>query len=199
MVYIEGMDKNQMQALLILFKDVDADYNARSLSSKLGITPMGSLKILKKLEKQDLLASRRMGKAVFYKPNLENDYTRACIRFLLQKEAHDAPPRIKRWVNELRKLDGIADIGILFGSIIHKEKHRDVDVLLILKPAKTKKTNRCVAHLNRVGIKRIHAVKQTKEDFLKNLRKKERIILSAVRDSVVLFGYDEFVELIRNR
>ena len=49
-------------ALLILFKDFTSYYNANSLSKKLSISRIGSRKILKKLEKEELLIFKEIGK-----------------------------------------------------------------------------------------------------------------------------------------
>ena len=89
------------------------------------------------MEKQKLLKSKQMGKAVFYKPDLNNNYTQAFLKFLLQKKAEDANPRVKRWIAELRRLQGDAEMGILFGSVLYKENYNDVDLLIVIKNPRT--------------------------------------------------------------
>ena len=85
---MQTITKNEMEAILIIFKDIDSHYNANNLSKKIGISSMGTLKILKRLEIQNILKSTTFGKAVFYKVNLGNDYARNYIEFLLKKEYH---------------------------------------------------------------------------------------------------------------
>ncbi|MDD5086948.1 MAG: hypothetical protein PHV16_04310, partial [Candidatus Nanoarchaeia archaeon] len=128
-----------MEALMLLLKDFNSDYNANNLSKEIGITSMGALKIVKKMEKQKLLKAKQMGKAVFYKPDLGNKYTEGFLKFLLQKKAEEANPRVKRWITELRRLQGDAEMGILFGSVLHKEKYNDVDFLIVMKESQNKK------------------------------------------------------------
>lgn len=194
---MKDITKNEIKVLLTLFKDVDLDYNANNLSKKLGLTPMGTLKILKKLEKQQILKSKQLGKAVFYKPNL-NDYTKAQIRFLLQKEAEESLPGIKRWVKELRKFQETADIGILFGSVLKREKFDDVDLLLVLKKSQNREVNQLVKEINKVNIKGIHLIKQTKNDLKSNLKKKDKVVLSILRNGIILFGYKEITEVVED-
>ena len=194
---MKDITKNEMKALLILFKDIDSDYNANNLSKKIGLTSMGVLKILKSLEQQTLLKSRQLGKAVFYKPNL-NEYTKAYLKFLLQNEAEQSAPKVKKWIRELRKFGKYAEICILFGSVLKKEDFNDVDLLLVFKPSQNSKINRLTAEINRVSIKRIHLLKQTKNDFKENVKKKDKVLLDAIKTGVVLFGYETLIELIEN-
>ncbi|MFH0752431.1 MAG: hypothetical protein V1914_02420 [archaeon] len=190
--------ENEMRALLVLFKDVTTDYNANNISKKLGLTAMGALKILKKLEKQKLIKSKQMGKAVFYKANLGNSYTKNYFQFLLRKEAEETEPKIKRWVKELRKLQNNTQAGILFGSILGKGNPNDVDILLILKQSQNKQANQTLTDINKLTHKKIHAVKQTKNDLIENIKNKDKVIINALKNSVALYGYEDIMEVMQH-
>lgn len=194
---MKDITKNEMRALLALFKDISSNYNANNLSKKLGLTSMGMLKILKRLEKQNILQSQQLGKAVFYKLKLD-DYTKAYLKFLLQNEAEQSIPRIKRWVNELRKFQKHAEIGILFGSVLSKEEYNDVDLLLVFKPSQNSKINQLADVINKASIKRVHLVKQTKNDLKENIKKKDKVVLDLIKNGIVVFGYETIIELIKN-
>ncbi len=195
---MEIITENEMEAILLLLKDFDADYNANNLSKKLGITPMGALKILKKMEKQKLLNAKQMGKAMFYKPNLNSNYTRNFLKFLLQKKAEETKPGVKRWVKELRKLQDNAEIGILFGSVLEKESYNDVDLLIVLKQSQNSKINILINEISRINIKKIHVIKQTKEDVKQNIKKGDKVVLNAIKNGIVLFGYEKILKVIQD-
>lgn len=194
---MRAITQNEMDVVLTIFKDVDCDYNANSLSKVISVSPMGALKILKRLAAQGILKSKQMGQAVFYKVNLEEDYARSYVRFLLKKEASESAPRIRRWVRELRRLEG-ADIGIVFGSVVRKDKFNDVDALLVLHKAQNSRLDKSIRDLNKINVKKIHAVKQTRKDLVSNLGKKDRVVLEIIKSGIVLFGYEEIVEVIRD-
>ena len=194
---MKNITKNEMKALLVLLKDINADYNANNLSKKIGLTPMGTLKIVKKLEKQNILKSKQLGKAVFYNINL-NDYTKIYLKFLLQKEAEECSPKVKRWVKELKPLQKTAEAGILFGSVLTKENYNDVDLLLILKQSQNKEANMLIGDIKKINIKKLHAVKQTIQDLKSNLKKKDKVILSIIKNGIVLFGYEKIIEVIEH-
>lgn len=196
-VYMRAITQNDMDVVLTIFKDVDSDYNANSLSKVIGVSSMGALKILKRLEAQGILKSKQMGQAVFYKVNLEDDYARSYVLFLLKKEASESVPRIRRWVRELRGVAG-AEIGILFGSVLRKEKFNDVDALMVLRKAQNRILDKSIRDLNKINVKKIHAVKQTRQDLVSNLGKKDRVVLEIIKRGIVLFGYEEIVEVVRD-
>lgn len=195
---MKTITNNEMKAMLTLFKDFSVSYNANSLSKRINLTPMGALKILKSLEKQNVLKSKKMGKAVFYKPNFDNDHTKTYLKFLLQKESEQPILRIKRWVKELGRLQSTAEIGILFGSVLKTDDYKDVDLLLVLKQSQNKEVNRLIADINRINVKNVHVVKQLKDDLKKNLEKKDKILLDIIKNGIVLFGYTQIIEAIGN-
>ncbi|MFH1834901.1 MAG: hypothetical protein ABH851_01795 [Methanobacteriota archaeon] len=194
---MDSVTPNEMKLVLRIAKDVSRDFNANSLAEESGLTAMGALKILKRLEKQGILKSRKLGRASFYKPDYDNNYAKTFLQFLLEKEAEEAPSRVKRWIREVRKLEGAAEMAVLFGSILDKEGD-DVDMLVVLKPEDQKKLDDRLNELNEVNVKRIHPVKQTVEDFTENIRRGDKVVLTAVKNGVVAFGYGKIVEALEN-
>ena len=76
-----------MLFILSILKSPEIEYNANNISKLMGISSMGALKIAKNLEKENILSSRKIGRANIYKINFKDDYTKQYIRFLLKKEA----------------------------------------------------------------------------------------------------------------
>ena len=72
------------------------------MAKALKISPMGALKIARRLEKENILKSKKLGKATYYNLNFKNDYVMQYIEFLLKREAEQSSSYVKRWVNELR-------------------------------------------------------------------------------------------------
>jgi len=130
---MNGLSSNEMKVLLKIFKDFGSHHNANKLSKEMGLSAMGVLKILKNLEKQNLINYEMIGKAKIYKINFQNSYAKEYLSFLLRKEAEDSKPRIKRWVIELRKLEQYSSVGVVFGSVLKSDQHKDVDLLSVLK------------------------------------------------------------------
>lgn len=182
---MEDITKNEIHFLLKLFKSPEKEYNARNISLELGLSHTGTLKIAKRLEKQEIIVSKKVGNAILYNINKDNVHAKKYILFLLQREASTTHPYIKRWITELQKVSE-ADVIILFGSVLRKkEKARDIDALFITDNKRIRKLEREIEGINLINIKRIHPVFQSDEDFKRNIAKGDKVVLGAVKGIVV--------------
>ena len=46
--------------------------------------------------------------------------------------------------------------------------------------------------------KKIHCIKLTYQDLLENLKKKDKVVIDVVKNAVVLYGQDKYVEILKN-
>ncbi|MBI2129972.1 winged helix-turn-helix transcriptional regulator [Candidatus Woesearchaeota archaeon] len=188
--------KNEMLFILGIFKNPATEYNASSIARAMGISPMGALKIARRLEKEGVIVSRQFGRARFYQLALENDYVREYIKFLLKREAEQASSYVKVWLREINKIKN-ADFALLFGSVLNKQKEaKDIDVLLATEQKRFQKLKEEVEKINFVNIKKLHSVYQLKEDIKKNIKKQDKIILNAIK-GIVAFGEDTFIDVMK--
>lgn len=191
---MKDITKNEMLFVLSIFKSPEIEYNANSIAKHIKISSMGALKIAKRLEKEGILTSKRLGKAVFYKLNFNNDYVKQYTDFLLKRESEQADPYLKRWINEIKKIKN-ADASILFGSIIKKKKEaKDIDVLLIINRKKFFKLKEEIEEINLINVKKIHPIYQTEKDLKENIKKQDKPILNAIK-GIVIFGEDKLINL----
>ena len=193
---MKRLTNKESEIILTLFKDFTNDYNANSISKKIGITPRGALKMLKNLKSQNILTSRRLGKAVFYKINLSDEYIIKLISILLMEESRE---KASRWLSELKGLLEYADIAIIFGSIIRNPKTaNDIDLLIVFKKEKYSMIEKEINQRRKISTKVMHVVKQTSDDLIKNLKKKDEVILDIIKKGYVLQGYEKLVKIIEN-
>jgi DNA-binding Lrp family transcriptional regulator len=191
---MKGLSDKEIEILLVLFKDFSTDYNANNITKKIRITPAGAFKAMKKLEKKGLITGKKMGKAVFYKLNLNDYYTFRTMETLLISESRE---KASRWLEEFKDLFNHVEIAIIFGSIIkYPKKANDIDLLVIFKKEKNNIVNKIIDERRVLLIKAIHLVKQTPEDLNKNL--KNKVILSAIKNGCILHGYDKLLGVIKN-
>ena len=182
------------EILLVLFKDFTTWYNATSISKIVKITPRGSLKALNKLVKSGLITSKKFGKANQYNLNF-NNLSKKTIELLLLEESEK---KHRRWVYEFEKIEK-TEIMILFGSVTRKNKdYRDVDLLLVIKEKNYKEIIDQISSKNKILIKPVHPIFQTIEDLRKNILKKDKVIIDALKTGIVLKGQKEIVEVIEN-
>jgi len=192
---MKDITDNEMRFVLMIFKSPETEYNANNIAKHLGISSMGALKIAKRLEKEGILISKELGKAKFYKINLDNDYAKHYIKFLLKREAEQASAYVKRWINEIKKIKN-AYSAVLFGSVLKKEKEaNDIDVLLISDGKKFSGLKKEIGEINLLNTKKLHPLYQAKKDLKENIKKSDKPILNAIK-GIVVFGEDNIIELI---
>jgi len=183
-----------MLFVLSIFKSPEKEHNTSEIARLLGISPMGALKIARRLENENILKSKAIGKAIIYQLNTSNDYVRGYIKFLLRMEAEQANSYVKVWINELRKIKS-ADVAILFGSILRKKEVNDVDVLLVTDQKRFPKLKKEVEKINLINIKKLHPLYQSEKDVKGNIKKGDKALLNAI-NGIVAFGEDKFINLI---
>ena len=186
---------NEKNIILRIFKYIDIEYNANSISKHIGMTRMGALKALKGLEKEGIVTGKQMGRARFYKLNLLNEYTSKTVELLLMEESK----KKLGWKEEFKELFKISKVVIIFGSILrNEEKAHDIDLLIIIDKKNNLKLNEIINEKNQLLTKRIHPLKQTEKDFKQNLNKKNKVIINSIKEGIVLQGYEKYIRLIKD-
>lgn len=194
-----SLTKKEREILIVLFKDFTSFYNAHSISKILKISHVGAQKIFKRLLKENLLLSKRIGKSIIYTLNLEDRYVQQLIAFLLADEANN----FRRWKEEFKELFAEDRIVMMFGSAIKNYAHaRDIDIMIVIEPSEEKseieEINAILRKKEEILPKRLHSIKLTPQDLLENLKKKDKAMIDIVKNAIVLSGQVRYVELLNN-
>lgn len=190
---MKQITKAEMNVLLAIAKSPEIDYNANSMAKAVGITPMGALKILKRLEKESILKSKKIGRIAIYRINIEEQYALNYVSLLLSREALHSMPNIRRWINEIKKIKN-ADIAILYGSLLKNESPNDIDVLFVTDKSRFAKLEKEIRAINKINVKKIHPLYQTFADIVDNIKTRHKPLLNAIKGIVVIGEY-KFLEV----
>lgn len=192
-----SITENESRTVNFLLRNFPKDYNINQLSRELKLSPRGAYKILKKLEQQKILLSKKIGNNIIYKINfLEELALELCQISLTEKEAS---PYLRTWINDIQPLKEFTEMALLFGSILTKEKQAgDVDLLLVFEKENWAKVQEQIKKINQIKSKKVHAVIQTKEDLLSNIKKRDSALLEEIRTGLVLWGRNILVEAIKH-
>ena len=191
-----SLTKKEREALLVLFKDFTAYYNANSLSKVLGISHVGCQKILKRLLKGNLVNAENIGKSIVYKPRLEDEYVCRLLAFLLADEANNS---FKRWQEEFKSLFKKDRIIMLFGSVLkNAQTAKDIDIMIILSKEDSREVRKVIKEKQEILPKKIHLIELTEQDLKSNINKKQEVILGIIRNAVILYGQDKYVEVMQH-
>ena len=186
---------NGKKAIIILFKDFTSYYNANSLSKEIGISRIGTMKLLKKLENNRIIVGKIIGKSRVYRVNLRDDYVRDLMSFLLSNEANN----FKRWKNEFKELFKEGRIIILYGSaIIDYSIAKDIDLMIIREEKESSEIQKIIYEKQKILPKKIHLISLDNEEFSKNLTGEQKAIVDIAKRAVILYGQKNYVEIIKN-
>ena len=190
-----SLTKKEREILLILFKDFANFYNANSISKIIKTSHVGAQKIFKRLLNENLVISKTIGKSITYKLNFNENYVSQLIAFLLADEANN----FKRWKEEFKGLFAEGRIIILFGSTVKDYAHaNDIDVMIVIENKEIKEINNILKEKEEILPKRIHAIKLTSQDLSNNIKNKNKAIIDLVKNGIVLYGQEEYVEIVKN-
>ena len=97
-----SLTENESRILDFLIRNFSQNYNINQLSRELKISPGGTYKILKKLEKQTFLIQEKRGNNIFYNINYQSEEAlEACKFALIEKRT---TPYIRTWIKDLQSL-----------------------------------------------------------------------------------------------
>jgi predicted nucleotidyltransferase len=190
-----NLTQKEREIVLLLLKDYTNFYNANSISKVLNISHVGAQKIFKRLLQKNWVISKTIGKSIIYKINFNDTYVSQLVAFLLADEANN----FKRWKEEFKELFKRDRIVMLFGSTIRDYAHaKDIDLMLVINERDVKEINAILKKKEEILPKKIHAIKLTSKDLLNNLKKKDKAMINIVKNAIILYGQDKYVEIIKN-
>jgi len=192
------ISENGKKALKIIFTDFLTNYNSYNIKDRIGVSDVGSLKLLRSLKEKNILTGEKMGNAIFYKVNLENQYALKLLE-LIFLDYSSLPSYLKGWIQDLKSFAHLAKSILLFGSILRKGKNaRDIDVCFILDAKDYVPVQRQIHEMNRKNRLKIHPLLLTKKKFEEKLREKDKPLVGMAKNCVVVHGQELFVKVLKN-
>lgn len=183
--------KAEDKIISVLFKDINAMHNSRTISKVVGISHAGAFKILKKLEKEGIVIPKRIGRAVIYSLDLKNPLVKNKVEFSLISESLN----YKRWLEEFKGLKDKVKFLILFGSIIRDAKlARDVDILAVAEEPFIREVYKIIKKKNEIAFKKIHLLVQRESDFEEDFLNKNKVTIQILKEGIVLFGHENLTK-----
>ena len=176
--------KNTKKIIIYLLRNLEI-VNINQISKNLEISVGSAFKILKELEKNNLVLSSNLGNAKFYQINLNNEETIKWCEILLSEERRNLKGYSKIYAEEIQKFEH-SELIILFGSVLNNKDFNDVDVLFITN--KPKEVTRFCLNLSKIRTKPVVPLILKKEDFIKEIKNKKEVALNILKTGIILKG-----------
>ena len=191
-------DLNAKKVLLHLLKDFSGTHTITSLAKESGLSRVGIWKILKKLEGNNYVILKTVGKGKtstsISKLNWDNPLVEKALSLYLTEEAL----KQKRWQANFVGLERVTDFVILYGSILHSPQEAgDIDTLGIASKKNLVKIQNVLDTVQKTQSKKIHSINFTEDEFKAEIKKQNKAFRDAVKKGVVLFGQENFVTFMK--
>ncbi len=186
-------------AILQLYRNkYDASFHIRAIAKLLGTSHVTLLPYLRRLEKNKILISRKVGKNKEYMLNPDNILTKEYLTIAEELETIrylDKNFLIKKISEKILSLDLMGAI-VLFGSYAknYATDVSDIDLLCLGKPSEI-----TVEEIKKIGKtygKKISVKTASPEDFKDGLRSGDALVSEIVNDHIILQNSELFVRLL---
>ena len=186
--------KNTIKIIRYLLRNFELR-NINQISKELNISLGSTFKILKDLEKNEIILLKKLGNANYYILNLKNQETNRLCELILLEEKRKLKSYTKIYSDEIKNFKN-ADLIILFGSILKNKQFNDVDVLFVTN--KIKEVNKFCLEISKIRTKPITPLILKKSDLVKEIDNRKESILEIIKTGIVLKGESVFLEVIKN-
>lgn len=190
-------DQALKKVMLHLLKDTFSMHTTTLISKELGLSRVGTWKILKRLEKDRCITIKTAGKGrtstSLISLNWENQIIEKMLSLYLAEEAI----KQRRWQVNFSALEKITDFTFLYGSILYSPKEGgDIDILGITSKQNFVKIQKAVDNVQKTQYKKIHSLNFTEKEFKTELKRQNKAFIDAIKRGIVLFGQENFVKFM---
>jgi len=194
---------NLAKIIEYLVRNTPNKFNVNQIARNLKISVGSAYKILKSLEKKQVLISEKIGNGIYYSLNFENKETKNIAELVLmgsRDRSFAENPHASIYAKDLHEAKKFSKAIILFGSILErKEKDiNDVDVLFIIEKGKAKRVEDFCLKLSNLRPKRVNPLLMTAQDFRNNIKKHDKVITDILKKGLIIFGEDKMLQIIRS-
>ena len=183
-----------------LVRNIPGKFNVNQVARNLKISVGSAYKILKSLEKKQILVSEKIGNGIYYALNLSSRETENLIQLVLIESRNKSlakNPQASIYAKDLQETKKLSKAVILFGSILDRKNVNDIDALFIVDKGKTKGVEDFCLKLSSLRPKRVNPLLMTAADFRKNIKKQDKIIADILEKGIILFGENEIIKILR--
>ncbi len=169
---MHSIAKNEFSVLTFLVKNFMNRYTIRNIAKELKLSPAGAHTIVKKLEKNNILISEKLGTGLFHEINFKDKSAEYIALFVLLK------------YNDIKKIE-LKEIESDIRLAIFDNKN-----LLIVTDNRGHVEDFC-SKLN------INGVVVNEEEFLEKIKSKDKELLQIFNQGNVVYGEKFIIEIIK--
>ena len=151
-----------------LVRNIAEKFNVNQIARNLKISVGSAYKILKLLEKKQVLIAEKIGNGLYYNLNLENKEAENLVPLVLIESRNKSlagNPYASIYAKDIQETETFSKAAILFGSILVRKDANDIDVLFIIDKGNTNKVEDFCLKLSNLRPKSVNPLMMTGADF----------------------------------
>ena len=186
------LHNKHFQIIEQLTGNYEQEIYGRELIGKVSMSQKGIALALKELEEQSILKSKKRGSMKFYSLNLNYPHVKEIISITETMKKIEFLSKNRKIAHIFK--DDSRIVGI-FGSYAKKTHNpkSDVDVFIVGKKQKQDYDTKGKAFDFNISIKYF-----TQEEFKHLLNEKNNLLKEIVKNHIIVFGIEEFINIIRS-
>ena len=193
--YSKMITKKQSKVLKFLATGSYSENYINNVARKCDTSVSGAQLILTNLEHENILNHEDIGNMKSFNIKF-NEKSKSYLNLAYMGELTNKLENRKR---ELEPLKENSKVAIVFGGYLHKKDPNDIDILFVLnKNGDYSNFNEKLREIGHIIPIKVHAILQTKKDIIENIKKKDKIIIEALRNGVLLWGNKFIVEVLEH-
>lgn len=190
------LTENEKKVIRTILFSFGEEYSINEIARKCNLAPNGALKILRKLSEEEIITLKKIANISTYSLDFTNPKTKNICELSL---IANPPSKIKSRLEDLRDLQEITGIGIIFGSYItEKSNPEDIDLFFLLKEENFKKYKEKIKKIYPAMPLKVQDILQTEKDLTENILKKNKVIIEILQKGFILWGQDKLIEIMKN-
>ncbi len=192
--------KQGAKILKILLKDFTVKQTVTSLAKELGMSRVGTWKVLKKMQSDKLIVLSPLGAGKTSTCHVNLNWDNPLVEKTLALTLTEDALKNQRWISNFTGLKEKVDFLIIYGSILHSpQEANDIDILgIVSNKNKFLEIEESVKKIQKTQLKKIHDLNFTQAEFRQELEKPNKMFIDAIKKGIILFGQENFIRFIKN-
>ncbi len=187
---------NEKKVIKYLLVNFNLDKSINEVAKDCHLSPNGAFKILRKLEKENILHQKNVANIKAFKVSCNSSKARHTLELAFMDKIEG---RLEHRYQDLLPLQQVVKICIAFGSYITEKKSPDdLDLIIVINKEEFSDYKKKLAEIQELIPVKIHDVLQTKTDFINNMHRDNKVIKKALQEGIVLWGYEPLIEVLFN-
>ncbi|MFH0836709.1 MAG: nucleotidyltransferase domain-containing protein [Candidatus Aenigmatarchaeota archaeon] len=161
--------------------------------------PNTAIRLLKELQKRDIIKSQKTGNTISYSLNPENELTRKLLMLCHENRLNLLPNEFSKYISRLRRKLDIKNIlsVVLFGSVSKGTTNElsDIDILIVYRD---RFNGAVIKQIFEKYSRYVQIIDLSDNEFDKKYKEGNELIINAIKSGIIIYDRDYYYKYLFN-